>query len=283
MKSLQNMIHDFKPNREPRECKIHGPFEAKLLVKRPEIWSSCPVCEAEFRAEKEVEAEFGRTRRMEENLMEAGILKRFRDKTFDNYRPQSEAQAQILEAVKGYADNFAEDFVGHRAAGRCLGLLGGAGQGKTHLGVALLKEVIRQGFTARYCREYDFFLSVKNTWTGGGDKRTETEIIQGYVRPDLLVLDEIGVQFFSRAEEALIFQVIENRYGAVKPTVVISNLKKPKSGKSREGDGNPLSRTKVEDVEDALGFRSYDRLIEGGGILLTFPSAVSYRRPEAVQ
>lgn len=252
------------------ECKTHGLYMSRLLVERPEVWSFCPSCEEEQKAARAREEDVRKQRRLEENLEEAGILKRFRNATFESYEPRSQHHAQVLVAMKNYAENFAF----HLEAGRCLGLLGGPGQGKTHLGVALLKEIIGKGFTGRYCREYDFFLSIKNTWAAGKNKlteRTETEIIKSYVRPDLLVLDEIGVQFFTPAEDALIFQVIENRYGSMKPTMVISNLNKPIPEKTLHG-----RRTK--DVEDALGFRAYDRLVEDDGILLTFPAGlVSYR------
>jgi DNA replication protein DnaC len=258
-------------------CKSHGEYEAKLLLVQPEHWSNCPVCNSEILARRAGGDERSRLKRLEENLREAGILKRFQDATFDTYRPRNSVQAQILQDVRDYAKNFKN----HLAAGRCLAILGGPGLGKTHLGVAMLKEVIGQGYKARYAREYNFFQAMKETFGGGRDKRTEREIIQEYVAPDLLVLDEIGVQFFTRAEETLIFQVIENRYGEVKPTVIISNLAAPIQNKRRDGDGQPKDRSQVKDVEDALGFRSFDRMIQGGGIMLTFPDGQpSHRRQE---
>ena len=276
MESLANITLAEKP----AKCERHGPYMTRLLAERPkEVWSFCPGCQAEIKAERAREEEALKKRKLEGNLKEAGILRRFRDATFGTYGPQTEGQARIHEAVMDYAANF-ED---HLEAGRCLVIVGGPGQGKTHLGVSLLKEIIYWGWTAVYCREYDFFRAVKETWSGGGNRQTERAIVEHFVKPDLLILDEIGVQFFSRAEGALIFQIIENRYGAVKPTMAISNLPGPPPNKSRSGDGRPLNRTKVEDIEDALGFRAYDRLVERGGILLSFPPGQpSYRRQEAV-
>ena len=70
--------------------------------------------------------------------------------------------------------------------------------------------------------------------------------------PDLLVLDEVGVQFGSRTEENLIFTLMNKRYEDLKPTLVISN--------------------ELEDgLETYLGPRTFDRLKDGGGLIIPFP------------
>jgi DNA replication protein DnaC len=163
-----------------------------------------------------------------------------------------------------------------------MALLGAPGLGKTHLGVSMLREVVGQGYTGLYARGYDFLLALKDAWAGRGRKAAEIDVIKQYVKPDLLVLDEIGVQYFTDAEETMFFQIIENRYGANKPTIIISNLGKPAPDKRRGPDGRRLpGNNQTKDIEDALGFRAFDRLMEGGGICLEFFGESYRRRPPA--
>ena len=130
MKSLADMLPD-GPTLvgKSANCEKHGPYPATLLVAHPEHWSTCPTCNAELKAQKEREPEIARERALAKNLQEAGILRRFQDATFDTYRAQTEGQARILEAVRNYAAAFEI----HLGAGRCLGLLGGAGHVRREL------------------------------------------------------------------------------------------------------------------------------------------------------
>jgi len=260
-------------------CRDHGPYTA-VKIQMPEAlshvihWSSCPACEAELKAYKAKPAAEARELMIAKNLTEAGILERYQEKDFDNFRPQNEAQRTILNEIKFYCHMFS----GIRRKGKCIALLGAPGLGKTHLGVSMLRDIVRQGWTGLYARQYDFLRDIKKAWSGSDKKRTaqETEIISKYANPDILVMDEVGVQFFTAAEEIMIFQVIEQRYGAKKPTCIISNLGKPPKGKPRDQNGKPLPG-ETKDIEDALGFRSYERIMEAGSLCLEFRGE-SYRR-----
>ena len=69
--------------------------------------------------------------------------------------------------------------------------------------------------------------------------------------PDLLILDEVGVQFGSDAEKLILFEIINTRYQDMKPTILISNLTLVELGKY-------------------IGERVVDRMREGGGAILSF-------------
>ena len=85
-------------------------------------------------------------------------------------------------------------------------------------------------------------------------------MVAGFIRPDLLILDEVGVQFGSETEKMILFEIINGRYEQLKPTIVISNL--------------------ADALTDYLGERVVDRLREGGGRMLIFDWP-SYRRQAA--
>lgn len=270
---MEKITTAFKRQRETRTCPEHGEYESLSLT--PGFWTDCRQCQEQREKEQaKAEAEAKRIEDFEAMLKYAGLGKRFMGKSFDNYQPRTAAQRRILEQVESYA----RDFQSALEAGRCLALIGEAGNGKTHLGVAILREVRTQGFTGRYVRAYDLFKSIKETWNSIGGKRSESEAMKDFTDPQLLVLDEIGVQFNTGTERTLLFQVIDTRYNDELPTVVISNLPKPADTKQRDASGNDWEpRQNPKDLEDAMGYRSYDRLTENGGRILEFHGA-SYRR-----
>ena len=98
---------------------------------------------------------------------------------------------------------------------------------------------------------------VKETW-GKGSEETESQAIRNFTLPDLLVVDEIGVQFGSQAEQIILTEIINDRYEAMRPTIIISNLTVPQ-------------------LEEILGKRVVDRFYESGGRVLVF-NWQSYRR-----
>jgi DNA replication protein DnaC len=83
-------------------------------------------------------------------------------------------------------------------------------------------------------------------------------VVEKYRNVDLLILDEVGVSFRTEAEQTQLFDILDGRYRALKPTIVVSNL---------NGVG----------LQGCLGPRLYDRLMETGSEVLIFTWA-SHRR-----
>ncbi|WP_181944086.1 ATP-binding protein, partial [Klebsiella pneumoniae] len=65
----------------------------------------------------------------------------------------------------------------------------------------------------------------KSTWSKTAT-RSEEDVIRFFTKPDLLIIDEVGIQFGSKAEEMIMFEIINTRYERLKPTILISNLPK---------------------------------------------------------
>lgn len=87
-------------------------------------------------------------------------------------------------------------------------LLGPPGVGKTHIAVALGVAACRAGFTVYFTTLDDMVRHLKAADAIG----RLTRKLHIYLRPNILVIDEVGYQPLERAEANLVFQVISKRY-----------------------------------------------------------------------
>lgn len=241
-------LMDRKPPRQ-ETCEQHGGFKAKNVFGG--IWTRCPACIAEAQARETAERE----RREREaaavlwqrQLGHAGIPDRFQDRSLKSYLAETEGQRKALAFAERYADTFDDAL----ATGRSAVFIGKPGTGKTHLAVGIgLRVMHRDGRTVLFSTVMRAIRRVRNTWGRNADE-SETQAIEALTRPDLLILDEVGVQYGSDAERLLIFDILNERYENRRPTLLLSNLDLP-------------------DVRAYLGERVYDRLREDGGEVVVF-------------
>jgi DNA replication protein DnaC len=195
------------------------------------------------------QARRGRPRRRglgREQQQRAGIPARFRDRSLDSYAATTDGQKAALRWATEYAHQFDEVL----SSGRSMLFLGRPGTGKTHLGCAIGNYLLRKGATVYYSTVQRAMRRIKDTWNRDSAE-LEGDAIRAMTGPDLLILDEIGVQFGSDTEKNLTFDLLNERYERLKPTLLLSNLAK-------------------EDVARFLGERVMDRLREDGGRVITF-------------
>jgi len=83
--------------------------------------------------------------------------------------------------------------------------------------------------SAHYQTAMRFFLTVRATFKKGSDK-TELEIIDRMTEPGLLVIDELQERGETAFEDRLLTHLIDARYGAKRPTILIANLTKEQLG-----------------------------------------------------
>ena len=228
-------------------CRKHGKYTAYRLPNyQREIWTLCPLCEAEKR-EASLRLDAVRTRaeivryQMEQLAGQAAIPRRFLDRTFDSFGTKEPDQKMALDICKAYVG---AEWDAVSASGRCMCIAGKSGTGKTHLAVGMIRELLNRGLPAVYSTSADIFRRIKESFTTAG--LTEREAIMAFARPALLVIDEVGRQYGTQAERAMFFEVINARYSDVKPTVIVSNLDAP-------------------NLKAYLGDSVLSRLAEGGG------------------
>ena len=225
-------------------CEIHGAFESKfieLLGTRIEQ-KGCPRCNEIEQAEKERQEMAMRVERSVrariERRLSAGISERNCGKSFSEWHTEGPEQHHALDIAKAFAANVINGGSGN------LIICGSVGTGKTLLASAICEAVIAKK-TCRMIRVIDLVRKIKETWARGSDI-SEQQVIDQFASVDLLVLDEVGIQFGTDTEKLFMFDVIDLRYQRNLPTVLISNLA-------------------VEDIANAVGSRVVDRLRENGG------------------
>ncbi len=244
---------ELKPDRDGN-CQQHGAFTSRNVFSN--VWTGCPDCaKAEKTAalqEQEAREKAERTQRWEQRLGQSGIPRRFQDRSLASYVAETAEQRQALSFAMGYADAFR----GHVPA-KCAVFLGPVGTGKTHLACGIaLRIMARYGCSALFTTAAAMARRVREA-KGFGAKETESQAIGVFTFPDLLILDEIGIQSGTDAEARTIFDVLDGRYQEQKPTILLSNLD-------------------LDGVRACLGERVFDRLREDAGEVLVF-SGESWR------
>jgi DNA replication protein DnaC len=86
--------------------------------------------------------------------------------------------------------------------------LGPPGVGKTHLSIALGMEVIKAGMTVYFISITDLIRDLRKAEAAGKLERRW----KIYLRPSLLILDEIGYSQLDRDAGELLFQLVSRRY-----------------------------------------------------------------------
>lgn len=241
-------IHN-PPLTETHKCEEHGEYTATCRIAAR--WSPCPECDA-LRVAKQEEDEKAKQHAAAlaawlGRIDGAGIPPRFQDRRFKNYVADTPEKAGVLEISKNYAADWPEV----SKSGRCLVFLGAPGTGKTHLACAIGAHVMHKHHaTVIFRTVYQAMRSVRDTWVKGSS-RAESEAIAELISPDLLILDEVGIQSGSDWEKTILFDVLNERYQKRRPTILLSNLVD-------------------EELPAYLGERVIDRLREDGGEVVAF-------------
>lgn len=243
------------PAKATKECATHGSYEA--LEIRPNVWTRCRACadieNAELeQAERDRDVQ-ARNERWQRQLAAAQIPERFSTATLDAYRAEGPGQEKALKFAREYAEQFASAMVSGRSAMFC----GRPGTGKTHLAIGIALHLMNEGRSCLFTTVQRFVRRVKATWAKNSPE-TETQALRAATTPDLLILDEVGVQFGTDFEAHLLFDVLNERYEARRATILCSNL--------------PHAQ-----IQEVLGDRIVDRLREDGGRILVFDWA-SHRK-----
>jgi DNA replication protein DnaC len=163
--------------------------------------------------------------------------------SFDGFAVDPPALQQHLEQCRAFAT----------APKGVLLLLGGCGTGKTHLAIAILRELLRRGASSLAFVKHRHFLA--EHWfalrpVAFGEQSSESPLARCQAS-SLLVYDELTAATDSRAYEDVLLDLFERRIGNFKPSIITANVS-------------------PGDLEAALGSRLYDRLRRAAFAVLEF-------------
>lgn len=249
-----------------RVCNTHGPYQPKVWRLDPPVLNAreevahylsdyvenCPGCNTVWQAEADArDAEIrggdnAKAMRLASSLASAGIPERFKEATVWNWQHGMDQQKRVWSWARDYCQQASVVL----DQGRCGVLSGSAGSGKTHLAIGILRHFIEKGGTGIYTTAMEMIARIKDTFRKESPE-SEAQVVASLVSADLLVVDEVGRQLDSTYEQAQLFRILDGRYRAVKPTLVVSNLNKAK-------------------IAEFLGEAVVDRMRESGGALLVF-------------
>ncbi len=135
---------------------------------------------------------------------------------------------------------------------RGLFFLGDPGVGKTHLAVAILKQVIlTRGARGIFYDTRDLLKVIRGTYNPVV-KTTELDVLRPVMEADLLVLDDLGAEKTSEWVEETLNLIVNTRYNERRATIFTSNYP----------DVPPESNADVISLHDRIGFRMRSRLHE---------------------
>jgi DNA replication protein DnaC len=216
-------------------------------------------------------AALGRERRIEER---ANIPPLYGTASLDSFvlpadNPAGrEGLGKVMMQVKGFVREFP------LAPKPGLMFMGPPGTGKTHLAVAVLRDLIHRGFEGVF---FDF-QNLLDRIRSGYDQASGTMDKEAYrtaLDTHILLLDDLGAHRITDWVEDTVTSIVTYRCNHKKPTIVTTNLSDPDLGVKRvPGVGDDVHSKYL--LEERVGMRARSRLGEMC-TLIKMPYVEDYR------
>jgi DNA replication protein DnaC len=184
----------------------------------------------------------------------AAIPERFRDCTFSQYQTKENS---LLARAKLVMEKWALEYPLDRTG---LLLLGPSGLGKTHLSVAVLKELIKKGVPCLFCDYLELLKQIQNSYNPSSET-SELGLLRPIFDTEVVVLDDLGAQKPSQWVWDTVSLILNSRYNSKKPTIITTNTIDGRSA-TAEGVEGPKRATRIETLGDRVGERMRSRLFE---------------------
>ncbi|HKO96677.1 MAG TPA: ATP-binding protein [Pyrinomonadaceae bacterium] len=203
----------------------------------------CPIC---FGTGTRIEpgkgadiCECRRTNSGARSIEAARIPPRFRDCSFHNYYPKNNSQF--------FAHSFASTLANeYPAVDSGLLFMGPVGVGKTHLAIAVLKELVEKKDVACLFYESGSLLKAIQDSYNPVSQTSEMRVLAPVYQAEVLVLDELGASVPTNWVRDTLYQIINARYNNKKLTIFTTNyLDEPRVPITESNDAEPKRRSKT--------------------------------------
>lgn len=186
---------------------------------------------------------------------EAMIPARHAGSTLMSFQKTGKAITKVFTGVYRYTKEFHPDELN-----RGMVLSGDVGRGKTHLMVAVLRDLAFQyGATVRFVEFSHLIADLKSSFDRGSGS---SSLLDPLARVDVLAIDELGKGRNTEFEGTVLDELISRRYNAGATILATSNYwPGPSTGKAVGNLANPKAADRPRLV-DRVGDRIYSRLEE---------------------
>ena len=118
--------------------------------------------------------------------------------------------------------NYCKKFVNNFPTGENLLFMGGVGLGKTHLSVAIARELIEKGYGVYYASVENLVTNLQKEKFGKVDG--DFSYLQAVEDADLLIVDDLGTEFNTQYSKTAIYEIVNSRLLSGKSTIINTNL-----------------------------------------------------------
>lgn len=238
--------------------------------------ANCPHCqgtgwrilEDETSARVAVRCECAAADRTSRLLARARIPRRYEHCTFESFdtdlayegEPDGRPWNRSLEQAKIVAQAFARHFPVDVEHG--LLFMGPAGVGKTHLAVAVLRELVLRGHAGVFYDYNELLKEIQHSYNPES-QATEMEVLEPVLTSELLLLDDLGASKPSAWALETVGHILNTRYNEKRVTLLTTNYLDAAEAASpvRMPSGQTVPRGD-ETLSDRVGQRIRSRLHE---------------------
>ena len=158
------------------------------------------------------------------NRMSPLELSSFDNFSLDYYSDVSLNQAEQsprkrMSLILSFCRKYADDFTRNAPS---LLMTGSTGLGKTHLSLAIAREVINKGYGVIYGSTQNIISKLEKEKFQNFREDNESE--RHFIDCELLIIDDLGTEYSTAFSNAAIYNVINSRIMMNKPTIISTNL-----------------------------------------------------------
>ena len=175
---------------------------------------------------------------------------------FETFQVRTDSLKKVKEDMIQYAKDF------HPETSTNLLFVGGFGVGKSHLAVAITKELMKQGYSCLFLSVPKLLTKIRQTYSGTTNFN-EAMILELIESVDLFVLDDLGTEYTNKKKSddnwthTKLFEVLDSRQG--KPTIYTTNL----NGEQLKKKVNGRNLSRIMDGTEVVHMNGVDYRMRG--------------------